>query len=120
MTTIDSTYKALSDPTRRAIIAQLQAGEARVMEIANPLEMSLNGVSKHIKVLEGAGLVRREIRGREHYLSIDLRPLDEASDWIDRQRRFWKQRLVKLDEILSQDSEGITPGAPPDQGKEKP
>lgn len=117
MTTIDATYKALGDPTRRAIIARLQAGEARVMEIAEPLEMSLNGVSKHIKVLESAGLVRREIRGREHYLSIDLRPLDEVYDWIEKQRRFWNQRLAKLDEILSQD--GAALDASPDQARDK-
>ena len=70
---LDRTLAALADPTRRAIVARLTAGDARVTEVAEPFEISLNAVSKHLKVLEGAGLVRREVRGREHWLSSTAR-----------------------------------------------
>ncbi|MBE9558228.1 MAG: winged helix-turn-helix transcriptional regulator [Proteobacteria bacterium] len=93
---LDRTLAALADPTRRAILARLTAGDARVGEVAEPFEMSLNAVSKHLKVLEGAGLVRREVRGREHWLSFDGAPLAAASDWIDHYREFWEGRLDAL------------------------
>jgi DNA-binding transcriptional ArsR family regulator len=97
---MDRTLAALADPTRRAILAQLTAGDARVGDVAEPFEMSLNAVSKHLKVLEGAGLVRREVRGREHWLSFDGEPLTAASDWIDHYRKFWEGRLDALAEFL--------------------
>jgi DNA-binding transcriptional ArsR family regulator len=97
---LDRTLAALADPTRRAILAQLTAGDARVGEVAEPFEMSLNAVSKHLKVLEGAGLLHREVRGREHWLSFDGAPLAAASDWIDHYRRFWEGRLDTLAEFL--------------------
>lgn len=93
---LDRTLAALADPTRRAIVARLTAGDARVGEIAGPFEMSLNAVSKHLKILENAGLVRREVRGREHWLSFDGAPLTAASDWIDHYREFWEGRLDAL------------------------
>ena len=93
---LDRTLAALADSTRRAIVARLTAGDARVTEVAKPFEMSLNAVSKHLKVLEGAGLVRREVRGREHWLSFDGAPLTAASDWIDHYREFWEGRLDAL------------------------
>lgn len=103
MAQIDSTLIALADPTRRKLLARLSEGEARVTELAAPLPMSLNAVSKHIKMLERAKLVRRRVRGREHYLSLDPRPLDQAARWIETQRTQWTQRLRRLDEILQEE-----------------
>lgn len=100
---LDHTLLALADPTRRRILARLSKGEARVTELAAPLPMSLNAVSKHIKVLERAKLVRRNVRGRDHYLSLDARPLDQAALWIETQRAQWSQRLRKLDELLQEE-----------------
>ncbi|MEZ0070461.1 DNA-binding transcriptional ArsR family regulator [Streptacidiphilus sp. MAP12-20] len=93
---LDLTYMALADPTRRAILQRLRHTEARVTEIAEPLPMSLAAVSKHIIVLERAGLVRREIRGREHYLSANPQPLAEAEQWISEYTRFWERRADAL------------------------
>jgi DNA-binding transcriptional ArsR family regulator len=97
---LDATLLALADPTRRAILQRLARGEARVTELAEPFEMSLNAVSKHIRVLERARLVRRRRSGREHLLSFDPAPLEGATAWIDAQRAFWKGRLEALDEML--------------------
>jgi DNA-binding transcriptional ArsR family regulator len=97
---LDQTLMALADPTRRAILQRLSAGEARVTELARPFAISLNAVSKHIRVLEQARLVRRRRAGREHYLSIDPKPLDEAAAWIEAQRAAWTARLDALDALL--------------------
>jgi DNA-binding transcriptional ArsR family regulator len=97
---LDLTFAALADPSRRAILERLRAGEARVTEIAQPFDLSLNAVSKHLKVLERAGVVRREVRGREHFFSLDPIPLSDASDWIERYRRFWEDRLDALQAFL--------------------
>src|SRR5688572_29975034 len=97
---IDNTLIALADPTRRAILRQLSAGEARVTDLARPFAMSLNGVSKHIRALERARLVRRRRVGREHILSIDTAPLGEAAAWIEAQRATWAASLQKLDDLL--------------------
>ncbi len=97
---LDRTLTALSDPTRRAILHRLSRGEARVTELAGPFAMSLSAVSKHIRVLERADLVRRRRAGREHVLSFNPRPLDEASAWIDAQRAVWDARLDALDDLL--------------------
>ena len=94
-------FAALADPTRRAILARLaQAGEARVTDVARPFAISLNSVSKHIRMLERAQLVRRRIDGREHFLSLDPAPLDEAADWINDQRKLWAWRLGELEKVL--------------------
>ena len=100
---LSSTYAALADPSRRAILSQLRGGAARVTEIAEPFDMSLNAVSKHIRVLERAGLIRREISGREHFLSVNVEPLVEASRWIEEQQSFWEGRLDALESFLGQD-----------------
>jgi DNA-binding transcriptional ArsR family regulator len=100
---LDNTLLALADPTRRRILARLSKGEARVTELSAPLPMSLNAVSKHIKMLERAKLVRRRVRGRDHFLSLDARPLERAALWIETQRTQWTQRLRKLDEILQEE-----------------
>lgn len=100
---LDHTLAALADPTRRAILERLSRGEARVTEVAQPFEMSLNAVSKHILVLERAQLVRRRKQGREHYLSYNAAPLDEAAHWIERQRALWNARLDTLEAILREE-----------------
>jgi DNA-binding transcriptional ArsR family regulator len=97
---LDTTLVALADPTRRAILARLTRGEARVTEIAEPFAMSLNGVSKHIRMLERARLVRRRREGREHVLSLEPGGLDEAAGWIAAQRAVWTARLQALDDLL--------------------
>ena len=97
---LDDTLLALADETRRGILERLASGEARVTEVAAPFHISLNSVSKHIRVLERAGLVRRRIVGRDHFLSIDSAPLDDASDWMQRQRAAWGQRLDRLEAAL--------------------
>ena len=104
-TAIDLTLVAIADPTRRAILSRLSQGEARVTEIAEPFEMSLNAVSKHLRKLERAGLVRREIRGREHWLTFDGGPLSEPSEWIAYHRDFWQRQLEGLAEFLSKENE---------------
>ncbi len=91
---------ALADPTRRAILHRLSRGEARVTEMSQPFAMSLNAVSKHIRVLERARLVRRRRAGREHFLSLDPKPLDDAATWIAAQRDLWTARLGALDAVL--------------------
>ena len=99
---LDEALIALADPTRRAILARLAQGEARVTEIAAPFAMSLNSVSKHIRMLERAELVRRRRAGREHILALNPESLDEAADWIVAQRSLWTHRLALLDDILKE------------------
>lgn len=97
---LDRTLAALADPTRRAILANLRGGRMRVTELARPFPVSLNAISKHIQVLEKAGLVQREISGREHFLTIDTRPLDAADAWITETKAFWSDRLTGLERVL--------------------
>ncbi len=97
---LDRTLIALADPTRRAILERLSKGESRVTELAEPFTMSLNAVSKHIRMLERASLVRRRYAGREHFLSLNREPLDEAAAWIEAQRAVWTARLDALDALL--------------------
>lgn len=97
---LDHTLAALADPTRRRILNELSKGPARVTDLAAPFDISLNSVSKHIRVLERARLVNRRRRGREQILSIDPRPLDEAAEWMDRQRALWATRLDTLEAVL--------------------
>ncbi|MEO6462109.1 MAG: metalloregulator ArsR/SmtB family transcription factor [Candidatus Eisenbacteria bacterium] len=104
---LDTTLAALADPTRRAILERLGQGEARVTELARPFGISLNSVSKHIRALERARLVRRRRAGREHLLSLDRAPLDAAATWIERQRNLWTWRLDDLEALL--DAEQVAP-----------
>lgn len=99
---LDHTMLALADPTRRAILKRLGSGEARVTDLAQPFAMSLNAVSKHIRILERAALVRRRRAGREHVLSLNPAPLDEAAGWIEEQRQFWTARLDALERALAE------------------
>jgi DNA-binding transcriptional ArsR family regulator len=98
---LDRTLVALADPTRRAILERLSRGEARVTELAAPFSISLNSVSKHIRMLERAELVRRRKAGKEHLLSFNRSAMDEAAAWIERHRELWARRLSALDELLS-------------------
>lgn len=97
---LDRIFSALSDPTRRAILHGLTRHQATINEIAKPFPVSLNAISKHVMVLERAGLVRREVKGREHYCRLDARALREADEWLGRYRQFWEQRLDGLETYL--------------------
>ena len=97
---LDHTLLALADPTRRAILQRLAEGEARVTDLARPFAISLNSVSKHIRVLERARLVRRRRAGREHLLALNPEPLAEAAAWMEAQRAGWTARLEALDALL--------------------
>lgn len=103
MQALDATFNALSDPTRRAILDRLMRGEARVTEIAEPFAMSLNAVSKHIRVLEEAGLVTRRREGKEHRIAFAPEPLDELARWITEKRTLWNGRLDRLEALLSEE-----------------
>lgn len=102
---LDRTFAALADPTRRAILARLALGEASVGALAAPFRMSLPAVSKHLKVLEGAGLLLREKRGREHRCRLDPAPLHQGRAWLDEVRQFWEARLDALADFLEQKEE---------------
>ncbi|MCV7321582.1 ArsR/SmtB family transcription factor [Mycolicibacterium confluentis] len=97
---LDRAYAALADPTRRALLEALRHGDARLTDLAAPLPMTFAGVSRHVGVLERAGLVRREIRGREHWFSLDPRGLTMAQKWIDEQADFWSARADALSDRL--------------------
>ena len=97
---LDCVFGAIADPTRRAILQQLGRSPARVTDIAQKFPVSLNAVSKHLLVLERAGLIRREVRGRDHICSLNGQPLREASAWIEKMRGFWEERLDALERHL--------------------
>ena len=99
---LDRTFGALADPTRRAILARLAKGEASVTELAEPFEMSLPAVSKHLKVLEHAGLVSRGRERQWRPARLRVTPLKEVAAWTDRYRRFWDERYDRLDEYLNE------------------
>ena len=96
------TFGALSDPTRRAILTRLADGEATVTELAEPFEMSLPAVSKHLKVLERAGLISRGREAQWRPARLDPEPLKEAAGWLDEYRRFWDESFDRLDEYLQE------------------
>lgn len=108
---LDAVFAALADPTRRAIIERLSRGEARVTEIAEPFRMSLNAVSKHIRVLEASGVVERQRKGRDHILSINTRSLDEVDGWIERTRCYWEKRLDAMEGLLRELKRDPKPGS---------
>lgn len=104
---LDRTFFALSDPTRRAIIGNLATkGTCTVLELAEPFNMSLPAISKHLKLLESANLVTRTRKGREHYLKLCADPMSEANDWLAEYRRFWNERLDALELFLNSQSTG--------------
>ena len=97
---LDDTLIALADDTRRSILKRLASGDARVTEVAAPFEISLNSVSKHIRILERAGLVSRRVSGRDHFLSLQRAPFDELTQWMLQTRDFWTRRLDALEAAL--------------------
>ena len=101
---LSQTFAALADPTRRAILARLAAGEASVKDLSAPFEMSQPAISKHLKVLEETGVVTRVVEGRTHRLSLEPNVLSEAADWMDHQRALWGRLFDVVDEYLKEDS----------------
>lgn len=99
---LDATFAALADPTRRAILARLAAGEASVQELAEPFSMSQPAVSKHLKVLEKAGLIRRGRDAQRRPARIEAKPLREANLWIERYRELWEANYARLDDLLEE------------------
>ena len=99
---LSQTFAALADPTRRAILARLAQGEATVTELAAPFDMSLPGISKHLKVLEKAGLIERGREAQWRPCRLQAEPLREVDDWVERYRRHWEQSFDRLDEYLRQ------------------
>ncbi len=97
---LDDILIALADDTRRSILKRLASGDARVTEVAEPFAISLNSVSKHIRILERAGLVSRRIEGRDHFLSLERKPFDELTHWMLETRAFWTRRLDALEAAL--------------------
>ena len=99
---LDTTFAALADPTRRAILARLASGEASVLELAEPFEMTQPAISKHLKVLERAGLITRGRDAQRRPCRIEARPLAEANDWLKDYRRLWETSFRKLDAVLQE------------------
>lgn len=103
---LDAVFHALADPTRRAILEALTNGAGTVTEIAKPFDMSLPGVSKHIRVLEKAGLIDREVDGRTHRCRLEHTPLMNAREWIDFYSTFWNDKLDRLERYANDQSKG--------------
>lgn len=117
---LDTTFAALADPTRRAILARLAAGEAGVNELAQPFAMSLPAVSKHLKVLERAGLITRSREAQRRPCRLEPAGLKAVADWVEQYRRFWEESLDRLDEYLRalQRAEAA-PAAPEESGHDR-
>ena len=107
---LDRVFAALADPTRRTILKTLSRHPATINEIAKPFPVSLNAISKHVMVLERAGLVRREIKGREHHCRIEPNSLREASAWMDYYRQFWEQRMDALEIYVAKKYKALKKG----------
>src|SRR5262245_13512038 len=99
---LDATFAALADPTRRAILAQLATGEASVNDLARPFAMSQPAISKHLKVLERAGLISRGREAQKRPRKIEAKPLAEASEWLERYRKIWEGNFERLDALLDE------------------
>lgn len=99
---LDKVFAALADRTRRIIVQQLRRGPAKVTDLARPFPVSLNAISKHILVLERAGLVKRRIQGREHHCSLVAQPLRQASVWLEHYRDFWEARFDALERHIAE------------------
>ena len=102
--TLNRTFAALADPTRRRILAHLATGDKRVTHLAKPHAMSLPAVSKHLRVLERAGLLRRRRYGRVHEMRLDARPLRQAAQWVEEYRKFWQGSLDRLAQYLEKEA----------------
>jgi DNA-binding transcriptional ArsR family regulator len=114
---LDAVFHALGDATRRQMVRDLASGERTVSQLAEPFAMSLAAASKHIKALESAGLIRREVRGRTHVCRLEPAPLASAHQWLGFYERFWTDRLTVLDRLLRQESERQS--STPKKGKHK-
>jgi DNA-binding transcriptional ArsR family regulator len=100
---LDTTFHALADPTRRGMLANLALGEKSIGELAEPFRMTFAGASKHVKVLEDAGLIERRRVGRTHLIRIDAKPLEEAERWLRQWEKFWNARLDRLEALINRD-----------------
>jgi DNA-binding transcriptional ArsR family regulator len=100
---LDATFRALADPTRRGMLANLALGDKSIGELADPFDMSFAGASKHVKVLEDAGLLSRRKVGRTHLISLNAGPLQEAEHWLRQWERFWNVRLDRLQALVQSD-----------------
>lgn len=109
---LDTIFHALGDGTRRRMLRELSAGERTVGELAKPFAMSLAAASKHIRTLEAAGLIRREIRGRTHVCRLDAAPLATAHGWLGEYEHFWTSRLDTLDRLLREEDAKAPPPTP--------
>jgi DNA-binding transcriptional ArsR family regulator len=118
-TRLDSVFHALGDPTRRQMLRHLTAGERTVGELAEPFAMSLAAASKHIKALEQAGLIRREVRGRTHLCRLEPGPLASAHEWLGFYERFWSGRLDVLERLLRAEDAAKTKAKPETKSKAK-
>jgi DNA-binding transcriptional ArsR family regulator len=116
MSALDAAFTALADPTRRAIVARLAQGDATVNELAEPFDMSLPAVSKHLKVLERSGLISRSRRAQYRPCRLEREALDVAADWIEENRRIWAERFDKLDRHL-RDIQRVAGPHEEDQGR---
>ena len=99
---LDATFAALADPTRRAILARLASGDASVTELAEPFAMTQPAISKHLKVLERAGLITRDRDAQRRPSRLEARPLKDANEWLYRYRKFWEASFLRLDDLLSE------------------
>ena len=106
---LDTTFHALADPTRRGILANLALGEKSIGELASPLNMSFAGASKHVKVLEDAGLIARRKVGRTHLIRIEAKPLEDAEGWLRQWERFWTGRIDRLEALVKSDKQKENP-----------
>lgn len=105
---LDAVFAALSDASRRRMLERLRQGEATVGELAKPLDMSLPAVSKHLRVLQNAGLLKRRVDGRLHYITANAAPLDQAMNWMEQQRLFWTGSFQRLEKLF-QDANAVNP-----------
>jgi DNA-binding transcriptional ArsR family regulator len=101
---LDTVFHALGDPTRRGMLARLALGETSIGELAQPFDMSFAGASKHVKVLEDAGLVARRREGRTHLISLEAGPMAEAERWLRQWEKFWTVRLNRLEALIDRDN----------------
>src|SRR5437660_7875406 len=105
--TLNQTFAALADPTRRRILAHLARGDRRVTDLAKPYAMSLPAISKHLRVLEKAGLLRRHRYGRVHEMQLEAKPLKDAAQWVEKYRKFWEGSLDRLADYLEKTNKTV-------------
>ena len=114
---LDATFAALADPTRRAIVARLAKGEASVLELAAPFDMSQPAISKHLKVLEGAGLISQGQDAQRRPRRLEAKPLAVANEWLERYRKYWEANYARLDALLEELKAADTPKRRRTRGK---